>query len=252
METTIWQTYPQEDVLLLGISNTNNPNIIGNFIEENNLTYPILFDPGSSGGVQGGQTYDIYYLPNDGSPYPRDFIVDQNGVIQYANNEIDTEWMLVILNELLSESEIEIEFPFQGNWNMIGLPVNVSNSDYQWLFPNAVENTLFSFSDGGYAQGTQIIPGTGYWLRFQSDGLLFITGQSIDVLPIELSEGWNMISGISETVEVSSIIDPNQLIIEGTIFGFNGGYESVEVIEPGNGYWLRSNGNGEIIVEQIP
>ena len=252
METTIWQTYPQEDVLLLGISNTNNPNIIGNFIEENNLTYPILFDPGSSGGVQGGQTYDIYYLPNDGSPYPRDFIVDQNGVIQYANNEIDTEWMVIVLNELLSESEIEIEFPFQGNRNMIGLPVNVSNSDYQWLFPNAVENTLFSFSDGGYAQGTQLIPGTGYWLRFQSDGLLFITGQSIDVLPIELSEGWNMISGISETVGVSSIIDPNQLIIEGTIFGFNGGYEPVEIIEPGNGYWLRSSGNGEIIVEQIP
>ena len=72
------------------------------------------------------------------------------------------------------------------------------------------------------------------------------------MLPIELSEGWNMITGISETVWVSSIIDPNQLIIEGTIFGFNGGYEPVEIIEPGNGYWLRSSGNGEIIVEQIP
>ena len=32
----------------------------------------------------------------------------------------------------------------------------------------------------------------------------------------------------------------------------NGGYEPVEIIEPGNGYWLRSSGNGEIIVEQIP
>ena len=117
METTIWQTYPQDEVLLLGISNTNNSNIIGNFIEENNLTYPILFDPGSPGGVQGGETYNIYYLPNDGSPYPRVFIVDQNGIIQYANNEIDTEWMVIVLNELLSGGEIEIEFPFQENWN---------------------------------------------------------------------------------------------------------------------------------------
>ena len=100
METTIWQEFPQDEVLLLGISNTNNSNIINNFVEENNLTYPILFDPGSPGGVQGGNTYQVYYLPNDGSPYPRDFIVDQEGVLQYANNEIDTEWMLYVLDEL--------------------------------------------------------------------------------------------------------------------------------------------------------
>ena len=100
METTIWQTYPQDEVLLFGISNTNNSNIIGNFVEENNLTYPILFDSGSPGGVQGGNVYNEYYLPNDGSPYPRDFIVDQNGILQYANNEIDTEWMLFVLDEL--------------------------------------------------------------------------------------------------------------------------------------------------------
>ena len=70
-----------ENVILVGISNTNNQNIINNFIEENGLTYPILFDTGSPGGVQGGDVYDMYYMPNDGSPYPRDFIIDQNGVI---------------------------------------------------------------------------------------------------------------------------------------------------------------------------
>jgi hypothetical protein len=40
-------------------------------------------------------------MPNDGSPYPRDFIIDQEGIIAYANNEIDTEWMLYVLNDLL-------------------------------------------------------------------------------------------------------------------------------------------------------
>tara|TARA_Y100000996_G_scaffold137140_1_gene104273 strand:+ start:494 stop:805 length:312 start_codon:yes stop_codon:yes gene_type:complete len=40
-------------------------------------------------------------MPNDGSPYPRDFIIDQDGIIQYANNEIDFEWMLYVINELL-------------------------------------------------------------------------------------------------------------------------------------------------------
>ncbi len=104
METTIWQTYPQDEVIVVGIINTSNQNQIDNFIEENSLTFPILFDPGSPGGVQGGDTYNDYYMPNDGSPYPRDFIVDQEGILQYANNEIDTEWMHYVLNQLIGDS----------------------------------------------------------------------------------------------------------------------------------------------------
>jgi len=100
METSIWQAYQDDGVIMLGIINTANQNQINSFVEENSITFPILFDPGSSGGVQGGDTYDDYYMPNDGSPYPRDFIVDQEGVLQYANNEIDTEWMLYVLDEL--------------------------------------------------------------------------------------------------------------------------------------------------------
>ena len=101
METAIWQDFMYDDVVFVGISNTNNQSIINNFIEENSLTFPILYDPGSPGGVQGGDTYDLYYMPNDGSPYPRDFIIDQDGIIAYANNEIDTAWMLSVINDLL-------------------------------------------------------------------------------------------------------------------------------------------------------
>tara|TARA_Y100001960_G_C14246192_1_gene620633 strand:+ start:39 stop:536 length:498 start_codon:yes stop_codon:yes gene_type:complete len=104
METAIWQNFNQEEVILVGISNTNNQNIISDFVEENGLTFPILYDSGSSGGVQGGDTYDLYYMPNDGSPYPRDFVIDQEGLIVYANNEIDTEWMLYEINNLIDST----------------------------------------------------------------------------------------------------------------------------------------------------
>ena len=105
METAIWQAYQNEGVIMLGIINTSNQNQINSFVEENSITFPIHFDPGSSGGVQGGDTYDDYYMPNDGSPYPRDFIVDHEGILQYANNEIDTEWMLYVLDELTGENQ---------------------------------------------------------------------------------------------------------------------------------------------------
>ena len=104
METVIWQSYPQDEVIVLGIINTSNQTQINNFVEENSITFPIVYDPGSPGGVQGGDTYDLYYLPNNGSPYPRDFIVDSEGILQYANNEIDTEWMLYVLDELIGEN----------------------------------------------------------------------------------------------------------------------------------------------------
>ena len=93
---------------MLGIINTSNQNQINQFIAENSLTFPIIYDPGSSGGVQGGDTYDLYYMPNDGSPYPRDFIIDQEGIIRYANNEIDTQWMLSVLYDLLDYEDILI------------------------------------------------------------------------------------------------------------------------------------------------
>ena len=95
-------------MIVLGIINTSNQTQISQFVAENSLTFPIIYDPGSSGGVQGGDTYDDYYMPNDGSPYPRDFIIDQNGIIQYANNEIDTAWMLSIIEDLLYSDDLLI------------------------------------------------------------------------------------------------------------------------------------------------
>ena len=127
METTFWQTFDQEEVLLIGISNTNNQNIISDFIAQGGLTFPILYDLGSSGGVQGGDTYDLYYMPNDGSPYPRDFIIDQNGIIAYANNEIDTAWMLsVIADLLLSNSGVVGDINQDGLVNILDV-VNILN-----------------------------------------------------------------------------------------------------------------------------
>ena len=50
--------------------------------------------------------YDQYYFPNQGSPYPRDFIVDGDGKLVYANNEVDTEYMLYIIDDLMDAEEL--------------------------------------------------------------------------------------------------------------------------------------------------
>ena len=127
METAIWQPYQDNGVIMLGIINTSSANQINSFVEENSITFPILFDPGSAGGVQGGDIYDDYYMPNDGSPYPRDFIIDKEGIIQYANNEIDTEWKLYVLEELVGESNfLEGDINLDGTVNILDIVVLVS------------------------------------------------------------------------------------------------------------------------------
>jgi len=82
-----------------------------------------------------------------------------------------------------------------------------------------------------------------------SDELVNFIGGPIQELILQLSEGWNLISGISVSVPVENIIDSGEIIIEGTIYQFDGGYSPAVVIEPGKAYWVRSLGEGEVIVQ---
>ena len=91
--------------------------------------------------------------------------------------------------------------------------------------------------------------GEGYWLRFIEAGSTTITGVSINELTIGLSEGWNLISGASNPINILDIQDPDGIIISGTVYGFTlSGYSNAEILEPGVGYWIRTNNSGSIIL----
>ena len=133
-------------------------------------------------------------------------------------------------------------------WNLIGLPLEVEDASYNFLFPESIEGTLYSFN-GGYNPATNLTHGEGYWLRFDEAGSTTITGNSINELTISLNEGWNLMSGISTPLNISEIQDTDGIIISGTVYGFtSGSYFNTENIEPGKGYWLRANNSGSIIL----
>ena len=86
-------------------------------------------------------------------------------------------------------------------------------------------------------------------MRFDEAGSTTITGNNINELTISLNEGWNLISGISTPFDFSDIQDPDGIIISGTVYGFtSGGYLNTENIEPGKGYWVRTNNSGNIML----
>ena len=157
-----------------------NQNQIDQFVIDNGITYPILGDENSGGnggpGGFGGATYDDYYIPNQGSPYPRDFIIDQWGTLVYANNEVDTEYMIYIIEELLESTNLST-------------PRSLDNSPEHFRifdpYPNPTNN---------YAKITFFLDSKG----FNKDAHLIlydINGRFIKtLLDDEINEGFNSIS----------------------------------------------------------
>jgi len=151
-----------------------------------------------------------------------------------------------VCSETPPQESISIDYLL--GWNLVGLPLEVEDTSYGHLFPESTDGTLYSF-ENGYISESYFIPGKGYWLRFTSAGSTTITGSPISELTITLTEGWNLISGITNSVDVSDIQAPSGIIIPGTVYGFSfNGYSNAESIEPGKGYWLRTYQSGDIIL----
>lgn len=111
-------------MVVVGVTAVNQ-NQINQFVSPNGITYPILNDQQSNTGTGpggfGGVAYDQYYIPTQGSPYPRDFIIRQDGVLVYANNEIDTEQMIYIIENLLYQESLNISETYNNIANSIRL-----------------------------------------------------------------------------------------------------------------------------------
>ena len=131
--------------------------------------------------------------------------------------------------------------------NLVGLPLYTENTFYQDVFPEALSGTLYSF-DGTYIPEELLSEGNGYWLNMNNEGLVEVSGSTINSLSISLYEGWNLISGISSEIAVGAISDPNGIIVSGTFYGFESAYVNSSVLVPGKGYWVNALSAGEITI----
>lgn len=140
-----------------------------------------------------------------------------------------------------------VEISFFAGWNLIGLPMNTGSLYYEIIFPNSVSETLFGF-DEIYFETDFLIPGHGYWLYFDEAGSDFITGNSIHNLIITLHQGWNLISGVTAPISVYDIVDPDEIVIQGSWYGFDETYFNSDSLFPGKGYWVNASSSGEITI----
>ena len=144
--------------------------------------------------------------------------------------------------------DITLNITHLNDWNLVGLPVDVSDSHYYSVFPESVPESCFGYYDE-YIMVEEMEPGNGYWLRFPSSGSTEVTGPALDELEVNILEGWNIISGGSEIVDVNTgLTDPAGILVPGSVYGFDGTYVNLSILEPGKGYWVRSTEAGSIII----
>jgi uncharacterized protein (TIGR02145 family) len=145
-------------------------------------------------------------------------------------------------------ASIQVSQDFSTNWNLVGLPVDVEHERAEELFPTAIANTLFGF-DGSYKPSATLVTGKGYWLRFAQATTQSFIGSGIDQIDVPVVSGWNLISGLSSQTVVD---DMDQLVIPGTLYGFNGAYSIAASLLPARGYWIRTIAAGQLRLVNAP
>jgi hypothetical protein len=222
---------------LLTITNSGNTELIVHSV----YTDSSVFQPADTNftiGINNSFTFEIFFNPTAGG-----FVSD---TLYISSNDNDESFITVPLSGFgYQPPSVDISVEYSIDWNLVGLPLGVEDATYNILFPEAIEGTLYRF-DNEYISALFLTVGEGYWLRFTEEGSTIINGFSINELNMNLTEGWNLFSGVSEDVSIFTVVDPDSIIIPETLFGFNEGYVETDILVPGNGYWVRAFEEGEI------
>jgi len=149
----------------------------------------------------------------------------------------------VIVIEILHCKSIDITYSTNGGWNLLSLPVEAADRRASTLFPYK-ESDAFAYI-GSYVVRDTLEKGVGYWVKMEQ---AMISGCPYFNDTISVIKGWNMIGSLSSPIAVASIVSEPASIVTSNYFSYAGGYNVASSIEPGNGYWVKTNADGALIL----
>jgi len=97
---SIGQKFKSEPVVIIGINIGENLELVKNFITAIGIDFPVLMD------VDGLVVSDHDQFGGT-SPFPLDYIIDQEGKVAYHDTEYDPRRMTEIMNDLLGIVSVE-------------------------------------------------------------------------------------------------------------------------------------------------
>lgn len=134
-------------------------------------------------------------------------------------------------------------------WNLVSLPLTVSDKTKETLFPTA-DSYAYSFvNESGYQRQDTLQNGVGYWLKFSGSQSIPITGFIRNADTAAVQPGWILFGTTSMPVAVSAIQQIPPGIISSLIYEYGGNnYSAVDTLFPGKGYWVKSASGGSLIL----
>ena len=172
-------------------------------------------------------------------------ISDGNIDIDFVNNSSDPIIMGIELIELGSLSR-----NIDAGWNLVGIPTNPSNPAYTAVFDEVSLTTEpYLFENGAYVQSTDVEAGVGYWINVSDGGSQSFGDGSVNSLTLNLEAGWNLISGPGCFMAYDAISDVGNILIDGSLFAYDGNYTAASGLLPGFGYWIQASAAGTVTMD---
>jgi len=134
-------------------------------------------------------------------------------------------------------------------WNMVSIPGlhPVNQNVNTWFSGRDPGANVFKFNNG-YQAVTELEPGVGYWLKHLGTQVYKIILLYVPHNPINANAGWNLFGGYEYNAQVSGITTNPPGLVEGSVFGYSGGYSPASELIPGFGYWIKLSAAGQIIL----
>lgn len=158
--------------------------------------------------------------------------------------------LLVLLLYSTSYSQLKVSthsIKVNPGWNLLSLPATVTDSLKSSLFPDAASSAFIY--DNGYYQKDTLQHGYGFWLKFNSQETISISGYTAFDDTLIVKTGWNIIGSLSMPIAVNTIKSEPEGIIASQFYTFNNSYKTVDTLQPGAGYWVKVNGDGKLILK---
>ncbi len=146
--------------------------------------------------------------------------------------------------------QVNLQVSMNDRWNLASLPATPPSYLLSSVYPGA-GGSAYAYTVGGYVSETSLLPGKGYWIRFNSSSQETVGGAEILYLAIPVTAGWNIVGSISQPVAVSSITSMPEGMSTSQFFGYNAGYNPVDTIHPGMAYWVNVQSNGTLILGPV-
>jgi hypothetical protein len=213
-------------------------------------TYSIVASAGANGNISPSGTITLTHGSNQtftitpDSTYKIDSVVvdgaNVGAVSEYTFTSLSASHTITAF---FSKSTVTIEYEMTDKWNMISVPLGMTDYSKSALFPTAVSDA-FMFGEG-YASATTLENGVGYWLKFNGAQSVTMTGTQRDYDTVVVREGWNMIGTLSSPVAVTNLVSLTPGLVLSQFFGYTNGYTTADTLMPAKGYWVKANMNGQ-------